>query len=64
MPGRCASAHNMCVFPRSRFFRLDASRQSLRLQLVNKSRAAKRLGLTRTQLYGRLRKYGLDATNS
>jgi DNA-binding protein Fis len=25
----------------------------------NKSRAAKR-GLTRTQLYGRLRKYGLD----
>jgi transcriptional regulator with PAS, ATPase and Fis domain len=26
----------------------------------NKSRAAKRLGLTRTQLYGRLRKYGLD----
>lgn len=27
----------------------------------NKSRAAKRLGLTRTQLYVRLRKYGLDA---
>jgi len=26
----------------------------------NKSRAARRLGLTRTQLYGRLRKYGLD----
>jgi transcriptional regulator with PAS, ATPase and Fis domain len=26
----------------------------------NKSKAAKRLGLTRTQLYGRLRKYGLD----
>jgi transcriptional regulator with GAF, ATPase, and Fis domain len=26
----------------------------------NKSRAAKRLGLSRTQLYGRMRKYGLD----
>ena len=26
----------------------------------NKARAAKRLGLTRTQLYGRLRKYGLE----
>jgi transcriptional regulator with GAF, ATPase, and Fis domain len=30
----------------------------------NKSRAAKRLGLTRTQLYGRLRKYGLDTGDS
>jgi DNA-binding NtrC family response regulator len=30
----------------------------------NKSRAAKRLGLTRTQLYGRLRKYGLDTADS
>lgn len=30
----------------------------------NKSRAAKRLGLTRTQLYGRLRKYGLDAADA
>jgi transcriptional regulator with PAS, ATPase and Fis domain len=29
----------------------------------NKSRAAKRLGLTRTQLYGRLRKYGLDTAD-
>src|SRR5712692_1372726 len=29
----------------------------------NKSRAAKRLGLTRTQLYGRLRKYGLDSAD-
>jgi two-component system response regulator FlrC len=28
----------------------------------NKVRAAKRLGLTRTQLYGRLRKYGLEQT--
>ena len=26
----------------------------------NKSKAAKRLGLSRTQLYGRLRKYDLD----
>jgi transcriptional regulator with GAF, ATPase, and Fis domain len=30
----------------------------------NKSRAAKRLGLTRTQLYGRLRKYGLDTVET
>jgi DNA-binding NtrC family response regulator len=30
----------------------------------NKSRAAKRLGLTRTQLYGRLRKYGLDTAET
>jgi transcriptional regulator with GAF, ATPase, and Fis domain len=30
----------------------------------NKSRAAKRLGLTRTQLYGRLRKYGLDSAET
>jgi transcriptional regulator with GAF, ATPase, and Fis domain len=30
----------------------------------NKSRAAKRLGLTRTQLYGRLRRYGLDTAES
>jgi DNA-binding NtrC family response regulator len=30
----------------------------------NKSKAAKRLGLTRTQLYGRLRKYGLDQADS
>jgi Transcriptional regulator containing PAS, AAA-type ATPase, and DNA-binding domains len=27
----------------------------------NKSKAARRLGLTRTQLYGRLRRHGLDA---
>jgi DNA-binding NtrC family response regulator len=27
----------------------------------NKSKAAKRLGLSRTQLYGRLRKYGLES---
>src|SRR6202790_1129080 len=30
----------------------------------NKSKAAKHLGLTRTQLYGRLRKYGLDTADS
>jgi two-component system response regulator HydG len=30
----------------------------------NKSKAARRLGLTRTQLYGRLRKYGLDTADS
>jgi transcriptional regulator with GAF, ATPase, and Fis domain len=30
----------------------------------NKSKAAKRLGLTRTQLCGRLRKYGLDTADS
>jgi DNA-binding NtrC family response regulator len=30
----------------------------------NKSQAAKRLGITRTQLYGRLRKYGLDPADS
>jgi transcriptional regulator with GAF, ATPase, and Fis domain len=29
----------------------------------NKSKAARRLGLTRTQLYGRLRKYGLDTAD-
>ena len=30
----------------------------------NKSRAARRLGLTRTQLYGRLRRYGLEAESA
>jgi Nif-specific regulatory protein len=35
--------------------------QVMRQMRGNKSKAAKRLGLTRTQLYGRLRKYGLDA---
>jgi len=34
--------------------------QVLRESGGNKARAAKRLGLTRTQLYGRLRKYGLE----
>jgi two-component system response regulator AtoC len=30
----------------------------------NKSRAARRLGLTRTQLYGRLKRYGLAAESA
>jgi len=33
----------------------------LRATAGNKTKAAHRLGLTRTQLYGRLRKYDLDA---
>jgi transcriptional regulator with GAF, ATPase, and Fis domain len=37
--------------------------QVMRNTRGNKSKAAKRLGLTRTQLYGRLRKYGLDTAN-
>jgi two-component system response regulator AtoC len=37
--------------------------QVMRTTHGNKSRAAKRLGLTRTQLYGRLRKYGLDTVD-
>jgi transcriptional regulator with GAF, ATPase, and Fis domain len=39
-------------------------RRVMRETRGNKSRAAKRLGLTRTQLYGRLRKYGLDAVDT
>jgi DNA-binding NtrC family response regulator len=38
----------------------QAIAQALREVGGNKARAAKRLGLSRTQLYGRLRKYGLD----
>jgi transcriptional regulator with GAF, ATPase, and Fis domain len=38
--------------------------QVMRKTRGNKSRAAKHLGLTRTQLYGRLRKYGLDNAGS
>jgi transcriptional regulator with PAS, ATPase and Fis domain len=37
----------------------DTIEHVLRETQGNKSRAARRLGLTRTQLYGRLRKYGL-----
>ena len=38
--------------------------QVMRETRGNKSRAAKRLGLSRTQLYGRLRKYGLDTADT
>jgi transcriptional regulator with GAF, ATPase, and Fis domain len=38
--------------------------QVMRRTRGNKSKAAKHLGLTRTQLYGRLRKYGLDTAES
>jgi DNA-binding NtrC family response regulator len=38
--------------------------QVMRKTRGNKSKAAKRLGLTRTQLYSRLRKYGLDRADS
>ena len=38
--------------------------QVIRQTRGNKSKAAKRLGLTRTQLYGRLRRYGLDTAGS
>ncbi|HWW87350.1 MAG TPA: sigma 54-interacting transcriptional regulator [Vicinamibacterales bacterium] len=38
--------------------------QVMREMRGNKSKAAKRLGLTRTQLYGRLRKYGLETADS
>jgi DNA-binding NtrC family response regulator len=35
--------------------------QAMREAGGNKVRAAKQLGITRTQLYGRLRKYGLES---
>jgi DNA-binding NtrC family response regulator len=38
--------------------------QVMRKAHGNKSKAAKHLGLTRTQLYGRLRKYGLPLVDS
>jgi DNA-binding NtrC family response regulator len=38
--------------------------QVMRETRGNKSKAAKRLGLTRMQLYGRLHKYGLDLVDS
>jgi two-component system response regulator FlrC len=38
--------------------------QVMRETRGNKSKAARRLGLTRMQLYGRLHKYGLDQTDS
>ena len=53
------------VAPRRRPFSLsDVERrtieQILRETDGNKSKAARRLGITRTQLYGRLRKYELE----
>jgi transcriptional regulator with PAS, ATPase and Fis domain len=41
-----------------------AIEQALHETAWNKSRAARRLGITRTQLYGRLRKYGLEAAGT
>jgi len=38
----------------------QAIAQALREVGGNKARAAKQLGISRTQLYGRLRKYGLN----
>jgi DNA-binding NtrC family response regulator len=45
-------------------FERQTIEQVLRATRGNKSRAARRLGLTRTQLYGRLRKYGLDLVDT
>jgi transcriptional regulator with PAS, ATPase and Fis domain len=51
--------------PRRRAHLPDVERRAIEQALHetawNKSRAARRLGITRTQLYGRLRKYGLEA---
>jgi len=41
-----------------------AIEQALHETAWNKSRAARRLGITRTQLYGRLRKYGLESART
>jgi two-component system response regulator AtoC len=41
-----------------------AIEQALHETAWNKSKAARRLGITRTQLYGRLRKYGLEAART
>jgi DNA-binding NtrC family response regulator len=38
--------------------------QALHETAWNKSKAARRLGITRTQLYGRLRKYGLETVRT
>jgi two-component system response regulator AtoC len=42
----------------------DVERQTIELVLQesdwNKAKAARQLGITRTQLYGRLRKYGVE----
>ena len=41
-----------------------AIEQALHETAWNKSKAARRLGITRTQLYGRLRKYGLETART
>jgi DNA-binding NtrC family response regulator len=59
---RCAPAHgdttNLKVFER------DMIAQVLHQCRWNKAQAALRLGLTRTQLYVRMRKYGLDSATA
>jgi transcriptional regulator with GAF, ATPase, and Fis domain len=54
--------------PRRRSHLPDVERRAIEQALHetawNKSRAALRLGITRTQLYGRLRKYGLEAAGT
>jgi DNA-binding NtrC family response regulator len=42
----------------------DAIQRALRQAGGNRSRAARQLGISRTQLYGRLRRYGLEGTDS
>ena len=54
--------------PRRRDILPDVERRAIEQALHetawNKSKAARRLGITRTQLYGRLRKYGLEAART
>ena len=56
------------VAPRRRGNLPDVERRTIEQALHdtdwNKSKAARRLGITRTQLYGRLRKYGLDTAQT
>jgi len=54
--------------PRHRAHLPDVERRAIEQALHetawNKSKAARRLGITRTQLYGRLRKYGLETART
>jgi transcriptional regulator with GAF, ATPase, and Fis domain len=54
--------------PRRRAILPDVERRAIEQALHetawNKSKAARRLGITRTQLYGRLRKYGLETART
>ena len=54
--------------PRRRAILPDVERRTIEQALHetawNKSKAARRLGITRTQLYGRLRKYGLETART